>query len=92
MSPNCLEKSGSFDMSLIQGSTASEQADFAERGITNEEKERTKLLEAILRFDLMREATVNKEQLLKKVREAILNNGAEADSKKESSIKYNFKG
>ena len=51
MSPNCLEKTGSFDMSLIQGSTASEQANFAERGITNEEKERTKVLEAILRYD-----------------------------------------
>ena len=51
MSPNCLEKTSSFDMSLIQGSTASEQANFAERGITNEEKERTKVLEAILRYD-----------------------------------------
>ena len=40
----------------------------------------------------MREATVNKEQLLKKVKDAILDHGAEDVSKKGNSIKYNYKG
>ena len=92
ISSKCLHSSSSFDMSLIQGNTAQEQADFAENSITKEEKERAKVLEAILRYDIMREAAVNKEELLQKIKDLVLGKEASDEGKKGSSIQYHFNG
>lgn len=58
-------------MSLIDGMSDFSQAKVVEGMITNEERERAKLLEAILRYDMIRDSKESKEVTVQKIKKLI---------------------
>ena len=71
ISDECQNSRRSNEISMIDGMDEYSQAKVVEGMMTNEERERAKMLEAILRYDLIRQSKEDKEVTVQKIKNLI---------------------
>lgn len=90
ISPECQRNQPNGDMGELEGLVPEVQAELVEGSITKEEQRRAELVEALLRYNLVREAQDTKAELSEKVKRLIETNKISAETKSKDDFRAVF--